>query len=204
MPTLDLTREHKRLYGASADKVELVEVPPLRFLMIDGEGDPNRAPAYAEALQALYGLAYGLKFALKRLDPGLDFKVAPLEGLWWAHDMEWFSLQRRDDWRWTMMIAQPDSVTSALLADVAPAVERKKGPAVRRVRLESYDEGLSAQVLHLGPYAAEAPTIDRLHAYIAERGYRRSGKHHEIYLGDPSRSAPEKLKTIIRQPVAKG
>lgn len=180
----------------------LVDVPPQSYLMIDGRGDPNGSALYQEALEALYALAYGLKFALKRRDPARDFKVPPLEGLWWAEDMARFSMAEREPWLWTMMIALPDSVTADDLGAAAAEAERKgKTAAVRRVRLERYDEGLCAQVLHSGPYSAEPPTIERLHAFIADQGYRLRGKHHEVYLSDARRTAPEKLRTIIRQPV---
>lgn len=181
----------------------IMDVPPLQFLMIDGHGDPNHSALYEEALAALYALAYGIKFACKRRDPALDFKVPALEGLWWADDMTHFTMHDRTLWRWTMLLALPENVVEAdLVAAVADAERKGKTTAVRRVRLEAFHEGLCAQVLHVGPYSAEPPTIERLHAYIAEQGYQRRGKHHEIYLGDPRRTAPEKLKTIIRQPIA--
>lgn len=194
----------KGLSKATADP-QIVEVPPIDFLMIDGRGDPNGAPEYEAALEALYTLAYGLKFARKRRDPNLDFKVPPLEGLWWAEDMSLFTMTDRDLWQWTMMIAMPETVTEDDLAEAAVEALRKgKTEAVRRVRLERYHEGLCAQILHVGPYSAEPPTIARLHAFIAAEGYTRTGKHHEIYLGDPRRTAPEKLKTVIRQPIMVG
>lgn len=180
----------------------LVDVPPQQFLMIDGRGDPNTAPEYAAALEALYALAYGLKFALKKRDPALDFKVSPLEGLWWAEDLGSFREGDRSRWQWTMLIAVPDTVTEADLAQVAAAAERKGKAAAHQVRLERYAEGRCAQILHTGPYRDEAPTIQRLHAFIAAQGCRPGGKHHEIYLGDPRRTAPERLRTIIRQPIA--
>lgn len=195
-------RQLKDLARATTEP-SLVEVPPITFLMIDGRGDPNRVPEYPLALEALYALAYGIKFARKRRDAALDFKVPALEGLWWADDMAAFSLHDREPWRWTMLIAVPETVAPADLATAADEALRKgKTAAVQQVRLERYHEGLCAQVLHLGPYSAEAPTIERLHAFIAARGHAPGGKHHEIYLGDPRRTAPEKLKTIIRQPVA--
>jgi hypothetical protein len=198
-PARDLTRD--RLYQASRTS-EFVRVPELAFVRIDGEGDPNTSPAYRDALEALYGLSYTLKFALKK-ELGLSYRVGPLEGLWWADDMAVFSTGRKADYRWTMMIAQPDEVTAERFDRARDEVRRKKGPgALDRVRLERFAEGLAAQVLYLGPYRDEGPTIERLHAFIRDAGYRLRGKHHEIYLGDPRRSAPEKLRTIIRQPIA--
>jgi hypothetical protein len=204
METLDLRKTLKELYAPSAKAFSLVEVPPLRFIMIDGTGDPNSAQAYQQALEALYPVAYGLKFALKKAGVA-DWSVMPLEGLWWAEDMSVFATgSDRDAWQWTMMIAQPEVVTAEHVEQVAADVRRKKNlPALERLRLGTYTEGPSAQILYLGPYSGEGPTILRLHAWIADQGYVLRGKHHEIYLGDPRRTAPEKLKTVIRQPVAK-
>ena len=201
MAKLDLKKELKRLYSPSLRAPEIVDVPPMTFLMIDGAGDPNTAPEYRQALEALYSLAYATKFAIKRRDPALDYAVMPLEGLWWVEDMRRFSASDKGSWSWTMMIAQPAEATPDLVAEVAAEVERKKRPArLGQVRLAEFHEGRAAQIMYAGPYADEGPTIARLHAFIEEQGYRRSGKHHEIYLKDPGRTAPEKLLTIIRQP----
>jgi hypothetical protein len=203
MNTIDLKKELKQLYNCSAKKVAVVEVPELSFLRIDGSGNPNTSPEYADAVAALYSLAYTLKFMLKKGLTARDYAVMPLEGLWWADDMDTFVSGRKDQWKWTMMIAQPEEVTGELFAAASAEVERKKpNHALCRVRLERYHEDLAAQILHIGSYAAEAPTIAQLHDFIASNGYTRRGKHHEIYLGDPRRSAPEKLRTIIRQPMA--
>lgn len=197
--------DREGLLKPSAKRVELVEVPPTNFLMADGQGDPNTSQDYKEAVEALYTLSYGLKFALKKA-LGVTSKVAPLEGLWWADDMAEFSAEHKSDWRWTMMIAQPEAVDAAWVARVREEVGRKKTlPASERVRLEAFHEGLAAQIMHVGPYAAEGPTIETLHAFIRDAGYTFDGrvqKHHEIYLGDPRRSAPEKLRTVLRQPVS--
>lgn len=202
MARIDLEQTLKQLYSASAKAASMVDVPELPFLMVDGEGNPNTAPAYAEALEALYSVAYTLKFMLKRSAAALDYAVMPLEGLWWADNMAAFTLFDKDAWRWTMMIAQPEVITDELLQQAAAQAARKKNlPALPRLRLERFHEGRAAQIMHLGPYAAEAPTIERLHRFIVEQGYARRGKHHEIYLSDPRRSAPEKMKTIIRQPI---
>jgi hypothetical protein len=197
-------KARERLYKAGREP-QLVDVPALHFLMVDGEGDPNTAPAYREAVEALFALAYALKFALKRTG-GPDERVSPLEGLWWSDDMGAFAVERRGDWRWTMMIAQPEAVTPALVVATLDEVRRKKAlPALDRLRFAPYAEGRAAQILHLGPYAAEGPTIARLHAFIREQGLTFDGrvqKHHEIYLSDPRRAAPERMRTILRQPVA--
>lgn len=186
---IDLLREQRALYVAHREP-ELVDVPEFNFLMIDGHGNPETA--MEAAVGPLYKAAYTLKFALKRGPLALDFKVMPLEGLWWMGDMDDFSMARKDDWDWTLMIRQPDEVDEELLA----TVEIPDG-----IRLERWQEGLAAQLMHVGPYSAEGPSIEKLHAFIATLGYERGGKHHEIYLGDPRRAAPEKLRTVLRQPV---
>jgi hypothetical protein len=199
---LDLRRALPDLYSAGPDPT-VVEVPELTFLAIDGRGDPNTSAGYAQAVQALYAMAYGVHFALKRRPGGLDARVMPLEGLWWVPDMSLFRESDKDAWLWRLLIAQPEQVTAGTVAEVrAAATAKKPGLPLDRVRLERFAEGRCAQVLHRGPYAEEAPTIERLHRYIADRGYRLTGRHHEIYLGDPRRAAPEKLRTILRQPVA--
>jgi hypothetical protein len=203
MTKIDLKQELKHLYSPSRKEFGLVEVPPMNFLMIDGRGDPNTAPEYHEAVEALYGLAYHLKFTSKKqLD--IDYTVMPLEGLWWAEDMAEFSRGNKGNWQWTMMIMQPDHITAQMVDEARRALAAKKDlPALPKIRFERYDEGLSAQILYLGAYADEGPTIARMHAFIEENGYKLRGKHHEIYLGDPRRTAPEKLKTVIRQPIRK-
>jgi hypothetical protein len=189
------------LYRASTTP-QLIDVPERTFAMVDGHGDPNASAAYAEAIQVLYTVSYSARFAVRRAT-GVAYRVAPLEGLWWAADLDAFTAGDKTAWDWTMMIAQPDDVTAEVFdAAVAKAAEKVGADAAARVRLERFAEGRCAQVLHVGPYAAEGPTIAALHAFIAQEGLRLRGKHHEIYLGDPRRAAPEKLKTIIRQPVA--
>jgi len=205
MPPLDLVKSHKPLYQPSAKHPAIVDVPELAFLMVDGRGDPETAEPYHQALEALYSVAYTLKFTLKKADPERDFKVAPLEGQWWADDVAptMADLQRdRDAWNWTMMIAVPDAVTPAEVAAAREAAARKRElPAAPLLRLERLAEGLAAQIMHVGPYSEEAPTIERLHAFAAAEGYELRGRHHEIYLGDPRRTAPERLKTVLRHPV---
>jgi hypothetical protein len=201
MLDVDLKSHLKGLYHPPDDHPVLVEVPEMRFLMIDGAGDPNTSPAYQEAIEALYGLTYTLKFMLKKRQ-GITYPVMALEGLWWTPDMREFGMDHKEDLRWTMMLMQPEMVTETLLAEARQqATKKKPSLAPTQARLETFQEGLAAQILHLGPYAVEAPTIARLHAFVRERGYHFRGKHHEIYLSDPRRSAPAKLKTIIRQPI---
>jgi hypothetical protein len=202
MSHTDWKKDLKHLYFPPQGKFTFADVPPLNFLMVDGHGDPNTAPEYADAVQALYGLAYTIKFALKA--QGVEFSVAPLEGLWWMPDMAQFSDKDKGAWDWTMMILQPDAVTEAVVEAARAEAQKKKGlPALVKARLESYHEGLAVQTLYLGAYADEGPTIAAMHRFAVEQGYALSGKHHEIYMGDPRRSAPEKLKTVIRQPIRK-
>ncbi|MRG60194.1 hypothetical protein GE115_09990 [Agromyces sp. CFH 90414] len=207
----DLKRAYPDLYAASARAAEdfaIVDVPPMRYLAVDGHGDPNTVPAYREAVEALYPVAYTVKFASKR-ESGRDFVVGPLEGLWRADDPETFVTREKDAWDWTMLIAQPDWIDGASV-DAAIAQVRAKSakersdapPALDLVRLLHLHEGRSAQILHVGPYDDEGPTLARLHdEWMPRHGLTFNGDHHEIYLGDPRRTAPEKLKTILRQPV---
>ena len=198
-----MTKEFRDFYTAGRQP-RLIDIPNFSFLMVDGHGDPNVSVEYGQAVDALYSLSYTLKFALKRGPQQLDYRVMPLEGFWWMPDMSQFSIERKADWDWTMMIRQPDEVDEDLFErSIAEATRKKELPAARLTRLEGFTEGLAAQVLHIGPYAAEGPTIERLHAFIVEQRYERVAKHHEIYLGDPRRSAPAKLKTVLRQPVAR-
>jgi len=197
---IDFRRELRGLY-ASPRKPTAVEVPELAFLMVDGHGDPNTSAQYRDAVSALFSVSYAARFALKRAGV-IDYGVMPLEGLWWVPDMATFSTEDKSEWDWTMMIMQPDEVTEAVLAEAkANAAAKRSLQALERLRLERFAEGLAAQVLHVGPYSAEGPTITALHEFISEQGRELAGKHHEIYLGDPARSAPDTLKTIIRQPM---
>ena len=199
---VDLRAQFKWLYQPSAKAPVEVEVPPLSFLMIDGEGDPNTAP-FAEAVSALYAVAYTLKFMVRNGPVAIDYPVMPLEGLWWATEVTSFTLDRRDNWRWTAMIMQPDYVTAELVAQACAEVTRKKGlVAVERLRFEVFAEGPAAQIMHRGPFATEPATIVRLHDFITGRDHRLHGKHHAIYLNDPLRTAPENLRTVLRQPFA--
>lgn len=203
MEQLDLKKIYKPLFSPSSKTPSIVEVPPLSFLMVDGHGDPNTAPEYAAAVQTLYGIAYTLKFHVKKT-LAVDYGVSALEGLWWVPDMSTFSTARKTDWDWTMMILQPDLVTPALFEEARQqAVAKGKAPLAGKARLETFQEGTSVQILYFGPYAEEGPTIAALHQFAFDQGYALAGKHHEIYLNDPRKVAPEKMKTIIRQPVTK-
>ncbi|HVO41415.1 MAG TPA: GyrI-like domain-containing protein [Aggregatilineales bacterium] len=203
MPTkLDLKKDLKHLYNPSAKEVVLMDVPPMNFLMVDGHGDPNESQPFQEAMEALYAVAYTLKFASKA--GGIDYTVMPPEGLWWMDDMREFSMAAKDRWQWTLMIMQPDHITAEMVRQAVEDIQEKKNPpALEKLRFERFHEGLAAQIMHIGPYDAEEPTIARIHAWITAHGYdfHGAGKHHEIYLGDPRRTAPDKLKTVLRQPV---
>ncbi len=193
------------LYNQPKKEISLVEVPPMNFLTIQGSGDPNQNQAYSDAVGALYALAYKIKFSIKNSPLDLDFRVMPLEGLWWVEDMREFNLAERDNWLWQMMIMQPEEITQQIFEEALAEVRRKKNPPrLDEVKFKSFHEGTCAQIFHAGSYgAAEAPSIEKLHAFIHENGYQLAGQHHEIYFNSPLRSAPEKLKTIIRQPVRK-
>lgn len=170
------------------------------FLMIDGSGNPNQSEAFGEAVQTLYSVAYAIKFMLKRGPAEVDYVVMPLEALWWMPDDRLFDIQS-DDVRWTAMIRQPDEITAEMVAEACKSVRKKKGAlALDRVRLELFAEGRAAQVVHIGPYSEEGPSIAKIASFMAENGLEPGGKHHEVYLSDPNRVAPEKLKTVLRQP----
>jgi hypothetical protein len=174
---VDFKKEMKHLYNPSKKEFTFVDVPVMNFLMVDGQGDPNNNPVYQEAVEALYAMSYSIKFALK--EQGFDYVVPPLQGLWWAQDMSVFKLDKKDEWLWTMMIMQPEQVTSELVEQLQPEVMRKKSlPALERVRLETFHEGLAVQILYIGPYADEGPTISQMHAFIKDVGYEPNGKHH--------------------------
>ncbi|GAA4064098.1 GyrI-like domain-containing protein [Agromyces indicus] len=198
----DLKREHAELYAPSARDFSFVDVPPLRFLAVDGHGDPNSAAAYREAVEALFGVAYATKFASKRR-LARDFVVAPLEGLWWAEDPTAFTARDKAAWSWTMLIAQPDWIDDdAVAAAIEVARAKTPNPALDRLRLERRHEGRSVQILHVGSYDEEAPTLARLHdEWMPQHGLTFNGAHHEIYLSDARRTAPDKLRTVLRQPV---
>ncbi len=200
MAKIDFKKTLKHLYKPSKSKFSIVDVPSMNFLMLDGHGDPNTTSEYQDTVEALYAVAYTLRFKLKA--QGYEYVVPPLEGLWWTKDMATFSLDHKEAWDWTMMIMQPEKVTQALFKTARTETNAKKNlPALPNLRLETYAEGLAVQILYIGPYDDERDTIARMHQYIHTEGYVPNGKHHEIYLSDPRRTDPEKLKTIIRQPI---
>ena len=213
MKTLDLKKELKHFYQPSAKKPEIIAVPRFQFAMIDGAiekgSEPGKSPAFAEATQAVYGISYTLKFMLKKRKANpIDYPVMALEGLWWVVDGK-FDITVKDNWHYTLMILQPDAITPALFAEGLAEVKRKRGdsPALSQLRLEYFEEGLSVQMMHVGPYATEPATLKTMLDFAAEQGYRDQvglgGKHREIYLGDPRKADPAKLKTVLRHPVGK-
>jgi hypothetical protein len=206
---LDLRKDLKGFYNPSAKAMQVVEVPCFQFLMIDGnietgEG-PGTSPSFKEAMGALYNVSYTLKFMVKqrKVDP-VDYPVMALEGLWWVED-DHFDINVKDNWYYTVMIMQPDLVTPDLFGEALAQVRKKKGdvPALARLRLEPFQEGLCVQVMHIGPYSSEPATVERMKAFEREHGLQITGRHHEIYMGNPLLAAPEKLKTILRHPVSR-
>lgn len=201
MDKIDVKKQFPLLYRVSSKQVSEVDVPPLRYLMIDGQGDPNTSAEYARAIEALFSVSYVTKFAVKRGCLDIDYGVLPLEGLWWADDWSAFIAADKRKWKWTMMILQPDFVPADVVHQaIADVVAKTSSEAARNLRLETFREGRSAQILHMGPFSDEGPTIEKVHQYIDERSAKR-GKHHEIYLSDIRRAAPGKWRTIIRQPM---
>jgi len=203
MEKLDLRKLYKSLYSPSAKAFSLIEIPPLQYLMIDGHGDPNTSQRFQDAIQTFYSISYTLKFALKK-SAGLDFTVMGLEGLWWMPDMREFSTASKADWDWTLLMLQPEFITADMVRETAAELAAKgKAPLAAETRLETLEEGLCVQILYFGAYKDEGPTIANMHAFIAGQGFTPNGKHHEIYLSDMRRVAPEKNRTILRQPVRK-
>lgn len=201
MEKIDLKKELKFLYQPSNKEVVSVGVPAMNFLMVDGKGDPNTSKEYADSIEVLFALSYTLKFMVKKGKQAIDYGVMPLEGLWWADDMKAFTAGDRTNWKWTSMIMQPDFITLEMVEKAKADVEKKKSlPALPLVRFESIAEGKSAQIMHIGPFSEEGPTIEKVHQFIEQQGGKRMGKHHEIYLSDIRKADPSKWKTVIRQP----
>jgi hypothetical protein len=200
MQPYDIKKERKDLYTARSGDFEIVEVPPLNFLMVDGHGDPNTSPAYREAVAALYAASYAARAVAKERLRRVH-TVGPLEGLWSAADLAVFRTRDKDAWDWTMMIVQPDWIDAELIEAALATAREKRFPSVD-VRFEGYAEGRSVQILHVGPYDDEGPVLERLHdEFLPANGLVPTGLHHEIYLSDPRKVEPARLRTILRQPV---
>jgi hypothetical protein len=198
---IDLKKELKQFYRPSAKEVVQVDVPEFRFLMIDGEGDPNTSDEFARAVEALFSVSYTTKFMVKKGADAVDYVVMPLEALWWADDMSAFTGGDKSAWKWTAMIMQPDFVAAASIESAMAEVRKKKAmPALGKLRLQHFTEGKCAQILHVGPFSEEGPTIQRVHEFVEARS-SLAGKHHEIYLSDIRRGDPANWKTVIRQPM---
>lgn len=201
MKKIDFKKEFKSLYSASKRKPVFVEVPEMNFLMIDGKGDPNIVPEFQAALDALYPVSYSLKFMSKK-ELNRDYVVMPLEGLWWADDLKDFANGNKENWKWTLMIMQPEFIEESMIKTAIKETKKKKDlPAMSKIRYEKYEEGFSVQIMHVGAYSEETLTIKKLHHFAKEKGYLLRRKHHEIYLSDPRRTKPERLRTILRQPL---
>ncbi len=201
MEKIDLKHELNPLYKPSARDVVMVDVPAMNFLMIDGAGDPNSNLAFSEAVEALFSVSYHLKFEAKKGSLAIDYGVMPLEGLWWAEDMSLFRVDDKSNWQWTLMIMQPQFISQEMVYKAIAGVKAKKNPpAIDRLRFNSFEEGRAAQILHVGPFTEEGPSVDKVHRFIEKQGGQRSGQHHEIYLSDIRLADPSKWKTIIRQP----
>lgn len=203
MEKIDYAKQLKQLYAPSARKVDVVEVPEMNFLMVDGEGDPNTAKSFSDAIEALYPVAYTLKFMVKKGPLAIDYGVLPLEAVWWSDDMDAFTTGNKDAWKWTVMIMQPDFITGEMVKEAMAEVARKKKPvSLPLVRFEAFKEGKAAQTMHIGHFSEEGPTIEKVHSFIADHGSKLAGKHHEIYISDLRRTTPEKWKIIVRQPMS--
>lgn len=204
MEKIDFKKDFKTLYNPPAKGFAFVDVPALKYLMIDGMGDPNTVPAFQVSIETLFGVAFTTKFAAKKAGAEPEYTVPPLSGLWWCEGIEGFDPDKRNLWRWTLMIAQPPHIENEMVRSaVSQLVEKGKQGLWEQIRLETLDEGLSIQTMYMGPYCDEAPTIAAMHRFVMEKGYSLRGRHHEIYLSDPRRTTPEKLKTILRHPVSK-
>lgn len=201
MAKRNLRKELKYLYAPSAGEISTVDVPAMNFVMIDGAGDPSSSRLFQRAVEGLYNVSYALKFMIRKLDPEQDYSLMPLEALWWCDNMAEFDLERKDLWKWTVMIMHPDFVTHDQFQEARAKVQTKRKIDLTGARFESFHEGPVAQVLHVGPFTEEGPTIRRVHEYISRSGKTLVGKHHEIYLSDFRRAAAQQQKTIIRQPV---
>ncbi|MCE1248065.1 MAG: GyrI-like domain-containing protein [Firmicutes bacterium] len=199
MEKRDFKKELKHLYNPSAKEVSFADVPPMTFLMLDGQGDPNNSPVFQAAVETLFTLSYTLKFMIKKGETAIDYGVMPLEGLWWHDDMEKFSVEDKSSWKWTLMIMQPELISAEMVEEARKVAEKKKPARLDEVRFESFHEGTAAQIMHIGPFSEEKPAVDKIHKYIEDQGKTKRGKHHEIYLSDIRKANPANWKTVIRQ-----
>jgi Uncharacterized conserved protein len=202
MGKIDFKKELGGLYNTSNKAVTLIDVPDMNFLMVDGSGNPNTAQEYKDAVESLFSLSYTIKFMIKKGETGVDYGVMPLESLWYTNGSDKMAVDDKDSWKWTAMIMQPEYVTEDIFKKALLDVSKKKsGLDISKVRFESFTEGPSVQIMHIGPFTEEGPSVQKLHDFINENGYEHGGKHHEIYLSDIRKGSPKNWKTIIRQPV---
>lgn len=202
---IDFKKEYSELYNPKKNDFTVVKVPKMKYFMIDGKGDPNTSKDYENAIQALYSVSYTLKFMSKN-ELGKDYTVPPLEGLWWAKNMKDFDTGgNKNNWLWTAMIMIPDWIPAKMIKSaMANAKEKKVDIDFSKVRIEPFAEGPSVQIMYVGPYKDEGPVIAEMHGrFMPMNKLAPNGKHHEIYMSDPRKTAPSKLRTIIRQPVKK-
>ncbi|MDP4089824.1 MAG: GyrI-like domain-containing protein [Bacillota bacterium] len=209
MEKMDYKKEYKDLYVPSNKKPVLIDVPEMKFVMVDGCGDPNNNPEFEKSVEALYSVSYAIKMLPKKgiVPEGyIEYVVPPLEGLWWIEGSDKFSFTERENWRYTLMIRQPEFVTAELFQQCLMETKRKKNnEKLEEVGFESFTEGLCVQMMHIGPYATEPETKEVMENFLTENARRdETGavrKHHEIYLSDPRKGDPEKRKTVLRIPV---
>jgi len=202
MEKVDFKQVFKAYYSPKPGQPEIITLPKMQFVMVDGKGDPNNSAQFQNAIGALYGIVYGLKFGRKKAGLQPDYSIGPLQALWWSDQGKDFASIQKKDWSWTLMIWLPDFINAKEVQEQVDLVKVKKpNPALDGAHLESFNEGTVVQIMHIGPYDAEQPNIELIHDFARQHGYQLDGKHHEIYLGDPRRAKPEKLRTIIRQPI---
>ena len=206
MNKIDLRKQYKEFYNPPADHVTIVTIPTFQFVMIDGRIEPGTtpgtSPSFQQAMDVLYGAAYTLKFMSKlRRENPIDYTVMGLEALWWIEDGE-FDITKPDNWYWTAMILQPDHITDDMFREAQIKIKEKKpNPGIDKLRLDKFNEGLCVQIMHVGPYATEPITVKKMGEFTAQNGYQMQHKHHEVYIGNPLRADPARLKTILRHPI---
>ncbi len=201
MEKIDFKKKMKDLYNPSSKEFQIIKVPKMNFIMVDGTGDPNISEEYEDAVKNLYTVSYAIKFIVKK-KKSIDYVVMPLEGLWWADDMSRFGVEDKSNWKWTAMIMQPDFVDRTIFEEaIKRASTKKELKNISKVRFEQFEEGMCVQILFIGPYSEEGEIIRSMHSFIEDVGFKLRGKHHEIYLTNPGKTEPEKLKTILRQPL---
>ncbi len=206
MNKVDLRKKYREFYNPPTGRVTVVTIPNFHFVMIDGRIEPGASPgtstAFQQAMEALYGIAYSLKFMSKlRNENPVDYTVMGLEALWWIEDGD-FDITKPDNWCWTAMIMQPEHITESMFREAQEQLKKKKmNPGIDKLRFENFIEGLCVQIMHIGPYSTEQTSVKKMQEYATQNGYEMQHKHHEIYIGNPLRSDPARLKTVLRHPI---